>query len=140
VVKLESGPISLDALVSAVRGDEDGAVALFLGTVRNHNDGRDVQRLEYHAYDEMALEEMRRVEQRACERFGVRRVAVVHRKGSLAIGEIAVAVAVASAHRAVACDACRFVIDTLKQTVPIWKKEFFEGGDVWIESPESRKG
>ena len=68
------------------------------------------------------------------------RLGLIHRKGQLAIGEIAVAVAVASAHRAQACDACRFVIDTLKTTVPIWKKEFFDGGEVWIESPESRRG
>ncbi len=133
MVRLQSDPIRIDDLVSHVRGDGDGAVALFLGTVRNHNQGRRVVRLEYHAYEEMAESEMLRLERQAIERYEIHRVAVVHRTGVLEIGETSVAVAVSAAHRAQASTACRFLIDTLKQTVPIWKKEHFEGGETWIE-------
>jgi molybdopterin synthase catalytic subunit len=133
VARLQSDPIRIDELIETVRGDADGAVAIFLGTVRNHNDGRTVIRLEYHAYGEMAVREMELIENEATRRFGVSSVAVVHRIGVLEIGETSVAVAVGSPHRAQALDACRFVIDTLKQKVPIWKKEQFEGGTTWIE-------
>ena len=133
MVRLQSDPIRIDELIETVRGDTDGAVALFLGTVRNHNEGRTVVRLEYHAYREMAEREMARIEHEATRRFGVSSIAVVHRTGVLEIGETSVAVAVGSPHRAQAMDACRFVIDTLKQKVPIWKKEHFEGGTTWIE-------
>jgi len=92
-----------------------------------------VLHLEYSAYPEMAVSEMQRIEAQARERFGVERLALVHRTGRLEIGEASVGVAVAAAHRAEAFDACRFVIDTLKSLVPIWKKEVFEGGEVWIE-------
>ena len=133
MVRLQTEPIRAEELVAEVRGDADGAVALFLGTVRNHNCGRRVLYLEYSAYPEMAVSEMRRIETQARERFGVDRLALVHRTGRLEIGEASVGVAVAAAHRAEAFDACRFVIDTLKSMVPIWKKEVFEGGEVWIE-------
>ena len=133
MVRLQQTPIRHEELVHAVRGAADGAVVLFLGTVRDHNQGRRVRYLESHAYPEMAERELRRLEEQARERFGVEHVALVHRTGRLEIGETTVAVAVASAHRADAFEACRFIIDRLKQTVPIWKKEFFEGGDVWIE-------
>ena len=116
-----------------VRGDADGAVALFVGTVRNHNKGRKVLYLEYEAYAEMAEAEMQRIENEVREQFAISRVALVHRTGRLEIGEASVIAAVAAAHRAEAFDACRFVIDALKQRVPIWKKEVFEGGEVWIE-------
>ena len=133
MVRLQSDPIRVEELVARVRSDSDGAVAVFLGTVRDHNVGRRVVRLEYHAYGEMAEREMARIEHEAVRRFGVASIAVVHRTGVLQIGEISVAVAVGSPHRAQAMDACRFVIDTLKEKVPIWKKEHFEGGTVWIE-------
>ena len=135
MVRLQTGPIRSEELIDGVRGDGDGAVALFLGTVRNHNAGRRVLRLEYQAYPEMAESEMRKLEAEALERFGVRAVALVHRTGTLEIGEASVGVAVASAHRAEALNACRFLIDALKRTVPIWKKELFEGGEAWIEGP-----
>ena len=133
MVRLQSDPIGVDELIETVRGDSEGAVAIFLGTVRDHNEGRKVVRLEYHAYGEMAEREMARIEHEATTRFGVSSLALVHRTGALEIGEISVAVAVSSPHRAQAIEACRFVIDTLKQTVPIWKKEHFEGGTVWVE-------
>jgi molybdopterin synthase catalytic subunit len=89
--------------------------------------------LEYHAYPAMAEREMAKLRKRALERFEISEVAIVHRTGRMEIGDAAVAIAVAAPHRAPAFDACRFIIDTLKQTVPIWKKEFFEGGEVWVD-------
>jgi molybdopterin synthase catalytic subunit len=136
MICLQADPIRVETLVSHVRGNDDGAVALFLGTVRDHNRGRRVLRLDYQAYEEMAESEMQRLENRALERFEIHRVAVVHRTGVLQIGEVSVAVAVGAAHRAQALEACRFLIDTLKRTVPIWKKEYFEGGETWIEGDE----
>jgi len=133
MVRLQREPIRVEDLVAEARGDADGAVALFLGTVRDHNTGRRVVGLEYFAYPEMAEREMTRIADEAIRRFGVSRIAIVHRLGSLDIGEVSVAIAVASAHRAQALDACRFVIDTLKDRVPIWKKEHFEGGAAWVE-------
>jgi len=133
VIRLQTEAIRPDELVAAVRGDGDGAVALFLGTVRDHNLGRRVLYLEYHAYPKMAESEMERLRRQTIERYAVSEVAIVHRTGRLEIGDASVAIAVAAPHRGEAFEACRHVIDTLKKTVPIWKKEFFEGGEVWIE-------
>lgn len=133
MVRLQNGPIDVTALTAEVRGDGDGAVSLFLGTVRNVNAGRRVLFLEYEAYAPMAEREMERIAEEARARFGLSRVAIVHRVGRLDIGEASVAIAVAAPHRAAALDACRFVIDTLKRSVPIWKREHFDGGEVWIE-------
>lgn len=135
MIRLQAEPIDLAAVVAAARGDGDGAVAVFVGTVRNENAGRRVLYLEYEAYDGMAEREMERIAADAGVRFDVSRVAIVHRTGRLAIGEASVAVAVAAPHRASAMEACRFVIDTLKATVPIWKREHVEGGTIWIEGP-----
>ena len=133
MVRLQENPIDPGEFLALVRTDRDGAVALFLGTVRDHHEGRKVLRLEYHAYREMAVLEMKRVVHEARARWPVTDVALVHRYGNLAIGEVSVAVAVSSPHRAEAFDACRFVIDTVKHRVPIWKKEFFEEGEAWVE-------
>ncbi len=133
MVRVQREPIDGQALIRSVQTDGDGAVALFLGTVRDHNKGRKVIGLEYSAYEEMALQELERVRDQALERFEISAAAVVHRLGALEIGATSVAVAVAAPHRAAAFDACRFVIDTLKHTVPIWKKEKFEDGEAWIE-------
>jgi molybdopterin synthase catalytic subunit len=135
MVRIQSDPIRSESLVERVRTDGDGAVALFLGTVRNRNRGRKVTYLVYEAYDGMAESEMARIESEARERFEVAGIAIVHRTGRLEIGEASVGVAVAAAHRGPALEACRFVIDALKRTVPIWKKEVFEGGEAWIEGP-----
>jgi molybdopterin synthase catalytic subunit len=140
VVRLQEGPILADELVGAVRGDGDGAVALFLGTVRNRNQGREVLYLEYQAYAEMAESEMRRLEGEVLERFAISRVAVVHRTGRLEIGEASVGIAVAAPHREAALGACRFLIDALKRSVPIWKREVFRGGALWIEGPSGEPG
>lgn len=133
MVRLQADPIRVEEIARDVRADGDGAVALFLGTVRNENLGRRVLYLEYQAYAPMAIAEMARIERDALDRFAVSRLAVVHRTGRLEIGEVSVAVVVAAPHRAHAMEACRFIIDTLKRTVPIWKKEIFEGGAAWIE-------
>jgi molybdopterin synthase catalytic subunit len=133
VVRVQTEAIQADELLAAVRSDGDGAQALFVGAVRNQNQGRGVLYLEYHAYPAMAEQEMAKLRQRALERFEISEVAIVHRTGRMEIGDAAVAIAVAAPHRAPAFDACRFIIDTLKQTVPIWKKEFFEGGEVWVD-------
>lgn len=133
MVRLTREPIDLTALQAVA--PQDGALCLFAGVVRNENVGRRVTHLEYEAYEEMALEVLADIERQARGRWPVTEVRIVHRLGRLEIGEPSVAVAVASAHRAEAFAACRFAIDTLKQTAPIWKKEFFEGGATWVEGP-----
>ena len=123
--------IDVAALQAAAAGD--GAVCLFLGVVRNENGGRPVLHLEYEAFDEMALPLLEDLAAEARRRFAVTSVRVVHRLGRMEIGEASVAVAVAAPHRDAAFAACRYVIDTLKKTVPIWKKEFYADGAVWLE-------
>jgi molybdopterin synthase catalytic subunit/molybdopterin converting factor small subunit len=139
LIELVREPISVDALLTAVREPGAGAVVLFLGTVRRHSRGRDVDRLEYEAYEALARREMARIAGVAKDRWGVR-LAIVHRLGVLAIGEISVAIAAAAPHRRDAFEAGRFAIDTLKQTVPIWKKEVWASGSEWIgqEEPSRR--
>ena len=132
-VRLQREPLDLSPLLAFVQGPQEGAVAVFLGTVRDHHAGRRVLHLEYEAYPGMAESEMRRIAEEARERFSVSRLAVAHRTGRLEIGETSVAVAVAAPHRREALEACRFVIDTLKRRAPIWKREVYEGGAVWIE-------
>ena len=119
-------------------GARDGALCLFLGVVRGENDGRPVVRLEYEAYEDMALPLMEEIAAEARGRFGASDVRIVHRLGRLEVGEVSVAVAAASPHRAEAFAACRHAIDTLKARVPIWKKEFYADGAVWREEPAAR--
>lgn len=130
-VALTREPIDAQNLIAAAKRSEDGAVVVFDGIVRNHSRGRHTLYLEYEAYEEMALRQMRQLAEEARERFAVRHATVVHRLGRLEIGETSVLIVVASAHRAQAFEACRWLIDTLKQTVPIWKKETFTDGAVW---------
>jgi molybdopterin converting factor subunit 1 len=142
-VALVRGPIQADALVSRLKQGEDGAVVVFDGIVRNNTRGRRTLYLVYEAYEEMALKQMQSLAQEALTRFPVRDVLLVHRLGKLEIGETSVLIAVASAHRPAAFDACRWLIDTLKKTVPIWKKEHFEDGAVWADGepfPEELRG
>jgi len=120
-------------IVAKLKRGEDGAVVIFEGVVRNQTRGRKTLYLDYEAYEEMALEQMESLAERALQDFGVRDVAIVHRLGRLEIGEASVLIAVASAHRAAAFEACRWLIDTLKRTVPIWKKEHFADGEVWAD-------
>ena len=133
MIRLQAEPIDVAALIASARADGDGAVAVFLGTVRNESAGHRVFFLEYQAYAGMAEREMEAIAREARARFDVSRVSIVHRVGRLEIGEASVAVVIAAPHRAAAMEACRFAIDTLKETVPIWKREHVEGGAVWIE-------
>ena len=120
-------------IVSAMERPEDGAIVIFDGIVRNNSRGRKTLYLDYEAYEPMALKQMEDLAEEALKKFPVRDVRIVHRLGRIEIGESSVFIAVASAHRAAAFDACRWLIDTLKKTVPIWKKEYFEDGAVWAD-------
>ena len=120
-------------VVEHVRRDDAGAIALFYGVVRDHNRDRKVMHLEYDAYPEMATKVMRQIAAEVKERYGVAEIAIQHRTGRLEIGETSLLVAVASAHRSEAFDACQALVDRFKEAVPIWKKEVFEGGEEWIE-------
>jgi molybdopterin synthase catalytic subunit len=124
--------IDLDALDRAVRDRQAGAIVTFVGTTRNENAGRRVTRLEYEAFESMAVKEMRRLAAAAARRWSLRKVAMVHRIGVVPVREASVAIAVSAGHRGEAFDACRWLIDRLKELVPIWKKEHFVGGVVWI--------
>jgi len=132
-VRLVREPIDVAALQAT--SPADGALCLFVGVVRDHNGGRPVRRLEYEAYEEMALPLMEKIGADCRERWRVTDVRIVHRLGPLAIGEASVAVAIASSHRREAFEACRYAIDTLKATVPIWKKEFYADGDAAFVEP-----
>lgn len=125
-------PIDVDRVIAAAGDPAAGAIATFLGTTRRENDGRVVTRLEYEAHASMAVREMRRLGEEARRRWGLAGVAMVHRVGVVALGETSVAIAVSAPHRAEAFEACRWLIDRLKEIVPIWKKEHYEGGVVWI--------
>jgi molybdopterin synthase catalytic subunit len=132
-IEIIDGPINADELVAGMKAGADGAVCVFDGIVRDNTRGRQTLYLDYEAYREMALEQMRGLAAEAVTRFGVRDVAMVHRLGRLMVGETSVLIAVASAHRGAAFEACRWLIDTLKKTVPIWKKETFADGAVWAD-------
>ena len=124
-------PIDSQQVLNSIKRGEDGAALVFEGVVRNQSRGRKTRYLEYEAYEEMALQQMESLAAQALTQFQIRHVAIVHRLGHLEIGETSVLIAVASAHRAAGFDACRWLIDSLKRTVPIWKKEYFEDGAVW---------
>jgi molybdopterin synthase catalytic subunit len=130
--QVQADPLDLAAVVDQVRDPAAGAIATFIGTTRDHNRGRSVIHLEYDAYPEMAEAEMAKIAAAVIERHEVSRVAIAHRTGHVPIGEASVIIAVSAAHRGAALEACRDAIDTLKQTVPVWKKEVFAGGEEWI--------
>jgi len=133
LVLLTRDVIATESIVAGLKEGEDGAVVVFDGIVRNNTRGRHTLFLDYEAYEGMALTEMQKLVEEAKRQFAIRQVALVHRLGKLQIGESSVLIVVASAHRGAAFDACRWIIDTLKKTVPIWKKEFFEDGAVWAD-------
>jgi molybdopterin synthase catalytic subunit len=132
VYRISQQPIDPSTLLDAVADPAAGGTCLFVGTTRDHNEGRVVHRLEYEAYTEMATSEMARIGAEIGRRWSVRAVAMVHRTGMVPIGEASVAIAVSADHRDEAFAACRFGIDELKATVPIWKREVFAGGEVWV--------
>ena len=134
MAELRRTPIDLDAVLARARRPDCGAVSLFLGTTRDHHDGRRVTRLAYEAYESMALGALDQLEKRTLEKFPVATCAIVHRLGEVPLSEASVAVAVGAAHRGPAFEACRWAMDELKRGVPIWKKEFYaEGGEGWVE-------
>ncbi len=126
-------PIDMAALARHVRAPDDGATVTFDGFVRNQSHNRPTLHLDYEAYESMALAKMREIGVQLHEKYSIHRVAMVHRLGRLGIGDTSVFIAVSAPHRAAAFDACRFAIDTLKRTVPIWKKEYFADGAVWAD-------
>jgi molybdopterin synthase catalytic subunit len=138
MVRLTRDAIDVASLQAVAPGD--GAVCVFVGVVRNQNGGRAVRFLEYEAYEDMALPLMEEIASFVSQRWPVTDVRMVHRLGRLEIGEASVAVAVASPHRDEAFAACRYAIDTLKASVPIWKKEFYADGEVWLEGPGAPAG
>jgi molybdopterin synthase catalytic subunit len=133
MVLLVRDPIVPEMLVRHVRHAEDGAVVTFDGCVRNHSHGRKTLYLEYESYESMALEKMGEIAASLHTLFAIDGVAIAHRLGRMEIGETSVFIAVSAAHRKAAFEACHYAIDTLKKTVPIWKKEFFEDGAVWAD-------
>jgi molybdopterin synthase catalytic subunit len=130
--RLTPDPIDVAALGRTVGDRGAGAIVTFVGTTRNRNVGRQVLRLEYEAFERMATREMRQLATQARRRWPLRRVAMVHRTGVVPVGEASVAIAVSAGHRTEAFEACHWLIDRLKEIVPIWKKEHYRGGEVWV--------
>ncbi|QBD81917.1 molybdenum cofactor biosynthesis protein MoaE [Ktedonosporobacter rubrisoli] len=133
IVQLSNEPLDRDALVAAVSDPAVGGIVVFEGVVRNHARGKQISYLEYDVYKEMAEEQIHTIIAEAQRRWSIEHIAVAHRFGRLEIGEASVIIAVGSAHRAEAFEACRYIIDTLKTTVPIWKKEVATSGEEWVE-------
>jgi molybdopterin synthase catalytic subunit len=131
-IKISAEPLDIQACIAYVITPESGGIDVFIGTVRNSTKGKAVIRLEFEAYEKMALAELEKIIQQTRDKWPVQKLVIHHRVGSLQVGEIPVIIAVSAAHRAAAFEACRYVIDTLKETVPIWKKEVFEDGEVWV--------
>lgn len=137
--QITTAPIDFEALARRVRSDEDGAVVVFVGVVRNHDSGRAVVGLTYEAYEEMAAEKLRNICESVGSQFDVGDIAVVHRVGDLQVGDASVAIAVAAPHRDAAYKASREVIERLKREVPIWKREHYaNGGDAWRDGVAPR--
>lgn len=139
MIAITSDPIDFSSAYKYVQTEQAGAVDFFFGIVRDNSPDaggqrQAVERLEYEAYDGMAIREMQKIADEACRRWSVLRYVIIHRKGVLRIGEMAVLIGVATPHRADAFEACRYMIDTIKQTVPIWKKEILDNGEVWVNA------
>jgi molybdopterin synthase catalytic subunit len=131
-IKIISEPLNILNCTDWVMSPESGGIDVFIGTVRNATKGKTVLKLEFEAYNQMAIKEMEKIAQQAYEKWPVQKVLIHHRTGVLQVGEIPVIIGVSAPHRDAAFDACRYIIDILKQTVPIWKKEFFEDGEIWV--------
>ncbi|SHG11321.1 molybdopterin synthase subunit MoaE [Fodinibius roseus] len=132
MIVLTSKPINVQRAIDEVSSAEAGAVVVFIGTVRNMTDGKRVVKLDFEAYDKMAISELEKIVNEAVDQWPIKNISVIHRTGNLRISDIAVVIAASSPHRKEAFRACEFVIDTLKETVPIWKKEFFEDEEIWV--------
>ena len=132
--KITDEVLSLDSCYKFVQDPSCGGIALFVGTVRNLTKGKTVVQLDFSTYKAMAIKEIDKIALKALEKFDITKIAIHHAEGPLKIGDIPVIIAVSSAHRNAAFDACQFAIDTLKETVPIWKKEHFENGEIWVNA------
>ena len=132
MIEITDQPPDPQHLINLVSSDGAGAINTFIGTVREQTKGKRVIKLEYEAYEVMAVAEMQKIVDLARERWPIEKVAIHHRTGELMVGDLAVVIAVSTPHRLASFQACQFIIDTLKQTVPIWKKEVFEDGEVWV--------
>lgn len=133
-IKLTEDRLSLGECYQFVQDNSCGGLALFVGTVRNNTENKEVKALEFSSYEPMAVKEMNLIAEKALELFGIEKIAIHHAIGKLEVGEVPVIISVSSAHRDAAFKACQYAIDTLKETVPIWKKEFFEDGEVWVNA------
>ncbi len=133
-IKIYNNPINVEEVEQYVYDPNCGGIVTFIGTVRNSTKGKNVVRLEFEAYVPMAIKELNKIAETIMEKWPVKKLAIHHRIGNLEIGEVAVAIAIACPHRKNAFEACAYAIDTLKETVPIWKKEIFEDGEVWVSA------
>lgn len=139
MVSLTTSPIDIQGILKEIASPESGGIDVFIGTTRNNSRGRRVQRLEYEAYGPMALKLMESIEREASERWPIHRIAIVHRIGKVDIGQASVVIAVSSVHRGEAFHACKYLIDRLKEIVPIWKREYFEDGTVeWSQQAHAQ--
>ena len=132
MIEITSDNINRDRIINSVECPEAGAIDVFIGTTRNSTQSKKVLKLEFESHESMAIKEIQKIIDNAFTKWSISKVAVSHRVGVVDIGEVAVVIAVSAPHRAAAFEACRYIIDTLKQTVPIWKKETFENGEVWV--------
>lgn len=133
-VKILETPLDVQHCIHAVQSPESGGINVFIGTVRSATEGRNVEMLEFEAYGRMAVKEIEKIAHLVEKEWPVNKIVVHHRTGMLTVGEIAVVIAVSAAHRDAAFKACRYIIDMLKQTVPIWKKEIFDDGETWVSA------
>ncbi|HCN48477.1 MAG TPA: molybdenum cofactor biosynthesis protein MoaE [Chryseobacterium sp.] len=133
-IKITDHTLSINECLSLAQDLGSGGIATFIGTVRNVTQNKPVVRLEYECYESMAVKEIRKIVDQAIARFSVRNIVVHHRTGILVPGDAAVMIVVSDGHRDAVFDACRYIIDTIKQTVPIWKKEIFEDGEEWVSA------
>ncbi|VAW24554.1 Molybdopterin synthase catalytic subunit MoaE [hydrothermal vent metagenome] len=133
-VKITAQKLNLQDCITFVEDDACGGIVTFVGTVRNVTQNKTVTLLDFSSYEPMALKEMQKIATKALEKFSIHKIAIHHAIGELKIGDVPVIIAVSSAHRKMAFEACEYAIDTLKDSVPIWKKEHFEDGEVWVNS------
>lgn len=133
-IEISTRSLKIETCRSFVSDNCNGAECLFIGTVRDQTSGESVIKLQFEAYEAMAIKELDKIANEASKRFEITAISIHHRVGELKVGEIPVIIAVGSPHRKAAFDACQYAIDTLKETVPIWKKEFFTDGDVWVSA------
>tara|TARA_B110000091_G_scaffold202918_1_gene235870 strand:+ start:212 stop:634 length:423 start_codon:yes stop_codon:yes gene_type:complete len=133
-IKITSEKLDLQECYHFVEDDACGGISAFIGTVRNDTHGKEVTQLDFSTYKPMALKEMKKIADRALEKFNINKIAIHHAEGMLQIGAIPVIIAASAKHRKAAFEACEFAIDTLKETVPIWKKEYFSDGEVWVNA------